>query len=353
MLFKDAGEHRDAHIMDALLTCCSMILSGYFGWCIGEGKFPLNWVLAAFCGGCAFLVSMWFKKAARYRSRGYAQRGRRCLQAGFMCLAANILFDFASAAVLRDQVATQTVNANTVATNRESNLKLIDDEIGSIKGQLAWKTPYAAAETYEAEIANLTGAADIMKRSKDCTDQTRPDTKAHCQQIAKARGELAGVRQKKLLDARLAELGKMREAALVASENNQHKSNSAAAVIRMVGALALQKDTLSEMEAFWVGLSMMLLSTALLNGSLYYLATEIGEPVHSDEDVSFLAPRLDGPADAKEPIPLKATDPRTNLVVINGNEQKDSTATDALIARAMAALEKYEGSPFARQEGKA
>ena len=47
MFYKHAGPDRDMHISDLLLTLCSMSLSGYFGYVIGEGMFPLNWVLCA------------------------------------------------------------------------------------------------------------------------------------------------------------------------------------------------------------------------------------------------------------------------------------------------------------------
>lgn len=361
MLFKHAGHDRDLHIMDLALTLCSMVLSGFFGYVIGEGMAPLNWILAVVGAGAAYGVSMWFKRAAFHGKVGNSTRAKRCLYAGFMCLAANIIFDFSSASALRDQVATQISNVNVVATNREKNLKIIDDEINSIKGQLAWKSPYSAADTYEAEIANLTGAADIMKRSKDCTDQTRPDTKEHCGRLAAARGNLAGVKQKKLLDARLAELQKQREAAMVASEGNQHKSNPAVAVIRMVGAIALRKEQLTESEAFWTGLMIMLLMTGLINASLYSLATEIGELRAVDVAVenpgfTFTAPQIAGPPEMREPITLRPVEPgqpARNTVIINGAEQPNSTQNDALIARAMAALERYEQSPFAHKGGAA
>ena len=45
MFYKHAGPDRDMHISDLLLTLCSMSLSGYFGYVIGEGMFPLYWVL--------------------------------------------------------------------------------------------------------------------------------------------------------------------------------------------------------------------------------------------------------------------------------------------------------------------
>lgn len=363
MFYKHAGEDRDLHILDLTLTICSMVLSGFFGYVIGEGMAPLNWVLATVAAGAAYCVSMWFKRASYNRKRGEFARARRCLIAGFLCLGANVLFDFASAAALRDQVATKISNTNVVAGNREKNLQLVDDEIASIKGQLAWKSSYSTVETYEAEISNLTGAADIMKRSKECSDQTRPDTKEHCSKLAAARGNLAGIKQKKLLDSRLEQLIKMREGALTASETNQHKSNAAAAVIRMVGALALQKEHLTEVEAFWVGLALMLLMTALINASLYNLATELGEIRAANEGptfpeaVEFNAPRLTGPTSGPgsihEPIPLRPVDPHANLVVINGQTQPNSSQADQLMAAAMAALKRYETSPFAQQEGKA
>lgn len=360
MFYKHAGPDRDMHISDLLLTLCSMSLSGYFGYVIGEGMFPLNWVLCAVGAAAAYGVSMWFKRAAFNRSMGNTMRAKRCLFAGILCLGANVLFDFSSAAALRDQVSTLIGNENVKATNREQNLKLVDDEIAGIKRQTAWSKPHKSAEAYRAEIADLESKADIMRRSKDCSDQTRPDTKAHCQLLAEAKGNLADLNQKVLLDARLKELDAKRIKAVADAEGNQHKSNPAVAVIRMVGAVALRKERLNESEAFWVGLSIMLLMTGLINASLYSLATEIGEMRAAEflaanggmAPVTFTAPRLPGPAEAKEPIPLKAHD--TNLVVINGEAQKDSTQTDQLIQMAMAAMDRYaKSNPFSKQEGRA
>lgn len=365
MLFKGAGHDRDLHIMDLALTLCSMVLSAYFGYVIGEGVAPLNWILATVGAVAAYGVSMWFKKAARNRALGYSTRYKRCLAAGFLCLSANIIFDFSSAAVLRDQVATQISNVNVRATNRETDLKIVNDEIASIKAQVAWSKPHKSEEAYRSEIRDLEGKADIMKRSKDCADQTRPDTKEHCQSLSSARGNLADLKQKVLLDARLRELEKKRDAAVAASEGTQHKSNPAVAVIRMVGAIALQKQQLSESEAFWTGLVIMLLMTSLINASLYSLATEIGElraaeliELRGGDVVNFAAPRLDGPADAREPIPLRPVDqPSPNLVVINGREQQNTTANDQLRSQALSILAEVEArlakSGFARKEGTA
>lgn len=356
MLFKNAGPDRDMHITDLLLTLCSMILSGYFGYVIGEGLFPLNYVLAVVGAAAAYGVSMWFKRASFNRALGNSHRARRCMMAGVLCLGANVLFDFSSAAALRDRVATQIGNDNVKAVNRENSLKQIEDEIGGIKRQTAWSKAHKSAEAYQAEIRDLEAKADIMKRSKDCTDQTRPDTKDHCQRLSEARGNLADLKQKVLLDARLKELEGKRANAVADAEGTQHKSNPAVAVIRMVGAVALQKKELTEAEGFWVGLAIMLLMTSLINASLYSLATEIGEMRAADvsaggESFSLTAAQLTGPAEAREPIPLKATD--ANLVVINGREQRDSTQTDALMAAAMEALRRYENSPFAAKGGTA
>ncbi len=361
MLFKSAGHDRDLHIMDLALTLCSMVLSGFFGYVIGEGMAPLNYVLAVVASGAAYSVSMWFKRAAFNKKMGDFPRAKRCLVAGILCLSANVLFDFASAAALRDQVATQISNVNVKATNRETDLKIINDEIASIKAQTAWSKPHKSEEAYKAEIKDLEGKADIMKRSKDCSDQTRPDTKEHCQALSAARGNLADLKQKTLLDARLRELEKKRDGAVAAAEGTQHKSNPAVAVIRMVGAIALQKQQLSESEAFWTGLVIMLLMTGLINASLYSLATEIGELRAAEfaaehPGFTFTAPQVAGPVEAREPIPLRVVEPgqpARNTVIISGVEQPNSTQTDALIARAMQALEKYEQSPFAQGGGKA
>ena len=369
MLWKHTGHDRPLYIVNAVLTACSMSLSGYFGWIIGEGAFPLNFVLAALCASVAFGVSMMFERGAVFQAHGLSGRAMNCWLIGILFAGANSMFDYSSAAAVREAVSVAASNQNNTVDTRRSEVKRIEERQTKIKDEIVWKTPLEAPATYEAEIANLEGNQTIMKRSKGCTDQTVDDTKAHCQRIASAKANLANARRRADLDKELARLDSELVRAKETSAGTVAKSNPAVAQVRAISAWFTGERTLNEVSSFWGGNSIMLLMTLLVNCGLVYLGNEIGhvraaKMQRDDPDDSFTltAPRLARPEHISAAvIPLKAqsatqTPPHhdtTNYVVINGKSQPHSTQTDQLIAMATAALARYEKSPFAKTEGQA
>ena len=372
MLWKHTGHDRPLYIINAVLTCCSMCLSGYFGFIIGEGVFPLNWVLMALCSSVAFGVSMMFERGAVFQSHGLKARAVNCWVVGCLFAAANCMFDYSSAAALRESVAIAASNQNNAASTRKSEVSRIEDRIEKIKSESAWKTPYEAPDTYEATITNLEGNQTIMKRSKNCADQTVDDTKAHCQRIASAKADLANAKRRSDLDKELARLDADLVKAKETSVHTTEKANPAVAQVRAISAWFTGERSLNDATSFWGGNSIMLIMTLLVNCGLVYLGNEIGHVRaakmlrdEGNEPFSFTAPRLPAPEGYVPPvIPLKAQSPtqshvppphshsETNYVVINGKAQANSTQTDQLIAMATAALARYENSPFAKTEGR-
>lgn len=356
MLFKDKGDDRSIHIVNAVLTLCSMSLSGYFGWVIGEGVFPLNVVLAALCASVAFGVSMMFERGAVFASMDMRRRAMNCWVVGVLFAGANAMFDYSSAAALREAVSVAANNQNNAAATRQSEVKRIEDRIGEIKRQTAWATTFEAPDAYQAEIENLQSDGIITKRSKNCTDQTLPDTRVHCAKIATAKAHLAMAIERQKLAKELAQLDIDLVKAKDTSLATKQHANPAMAQVRAISAWFTGDRALNENTSFWGGNSIMLLMTILVNAGLIYLGNEIGHSrgaaMRRDaggEEFTFTATALPGPIEAREPIPLKTVD--SNLVVIGGLEQPGSSNTDALIARALAAMERYETSPFARKEG--
>ena len=359
MLWRDQGHDRPLYIINAVLTACSMSLSSYFGWVIGEGVVPLNFVLAALCAAVAYAVSIMFERGAVFQAHGMHSRAVNCWIIGVLFAISNVMMDYSSAAALRDAVQTAATNINNVADTRKSEVKRIEERIAEIKRQTAWATVFEAPAAYQAEIDNLQGDF-LFKRSKQCGDTSLPDSRAHCAKIASARAHKAMAEQRQSLAKEMAGLDVDLSKAKNTSAETKTHANPAVAQVRAISAWFTGDKVLNENASFWGGNSIMLLMTVLVNAGLIYLGNEIGHARAvkmsgggQKEHFTFTAPQIHGPPEAREPIPLRVLDPGRNTVIINGAEQPNSTQNDALIARAMAALERYEQSPFAHKGGAA
>lgn len=259
-----------------VLVGCSMCLSGYFGWVIGEGVFPLNVVLALMCAAVAFGVSMMFERAAGYNVVGYRGNAIVCWMIGALFLAANVLFDYSSAAAVRDAVATAATNQNNKAADVRGQIDLLRKNIDDAKRTTTWQAALQPATAYESEIHNLEGDRTIMARSKGCTDQTRDDTRAHCQKISDARANLAMAQQKKTYEGQIErwerELGQLTAKA----ETTLLASNPAVAQVKAIVSWVVQTKDVTETNIFWGQNAVMLLMTVLVNAGLAFLGNEIG-----------------------------------------------------------------------------
>lgn len=358
MFWKDKGHDRPLYIVNAVLTACSMSLSAYFGFIIGEGVFPLNIVLAALCASVAFGVSMMFERGAVFDAHGLRRRAVNCWIVGMLFAGANAMFDYSSAAALREAVSVAAMNVNNTADTRKSEVKRIEERISEIKRQTAWATTFEAPDAYQAEVDNLQGDG-LFKRSKGCTDTTLPDSRAHCAKLASAKSHKAMAEQRQSLAKEMAALDVQLSQAKDTSANTKHHANPAVAQVRAISAWFTGDRNLNESTSFWGGNSIMLLMTILVNAGLIYLGNEIGHARaggmrhEGADEFTFTAPQIAGPAAAREPIPLKSQDPTTNLVVVAGKDQPRSTRQDQLDALIARALEHYETSPYAKQEGRA
>ena len=325
--------------------------------------FPLNIVLAALCASVAFGVSMMFERGAVFDTLGMRRRAVNCWIVGLLFAGANIMFDYSSAAAVREAVSVAASNLNNVSDTRKSEVKRIEERISDIKRQTSWATVFQAPDAYQAEIDNLMSDGIIVKRSKGCTDQTLPDTRAHCAKIATAKAHLAMAQDRQKLSKEMAQL----DIDLIKAKDNSVSSkthaNPAMAQVRAISAWFTGERSLNETTSFWGGNSIMLLMTILVNAGMIYLGNEIGhsrgENIARERGIdphaqqfTFTAPRLEGPTAAREPVPLKPID--SNRVVINGQTQSNSSETEALLAMAREALERYSrNSPFSTDGGRA
>ena len=346
----------------------SMALCGLFGYISAEGVFPLNILLAGIFAAAPYALAWSVEQRAFNLVLGDTQMARTLLILACLCGVFVGIADYSSAVAVRDIVATKIGDLNRVTDDKVGEVKRLQDRMNKIKNETAWTTTYLSPEAYQSELDNLNGDATIMKRSKNCTEMTIDETRKHCARIATAKAHKSMSENRQVLDKEMNELGiQLAKAKAISGESTTHANPTVAATRAFVswGTLNLNPGAVS---MAWGQNSIILFSTILMVSLISVLGHVIGTAqariwieengyIAPRERVDFNAPRLSGPASGPgsihEPIPLKPVDPATNLVVINGQAQPNSTQADQLMAAAMAALKRYEMSPFAQQEGKA
>jgi hypothetical protein len=312
-------DRRVSHIGHGL-TGCSMVLSGYFGWSLGEGVFPLNIVLGILCAGVAFAVPVMFEKAAYFDHYSVKKDAAIWWFAGSLFLAFNTIADYGAAAALRDAVSVAATNQNNKVDDVRGQIKLVEKNISDAKATVAWQSSLLPAPSYEAEISNLEGNMTIMERSKNCSDQTRPDTKAHCQKLAAARANLGMANQKAAYEIQVSKWEDELKSLKDKSEKTELHTNPAIAQVRAIASWAKMDRNLTEDNVAWGSLAVMLVMTILVNMGLALCGHAVGKQkaiaeiafaeAEADEPrpVQRLAyhPRGDDrPAIEPEPIPLR------------------------------------------------
>lgn len=272
----DTHNDRVIHWASRALVACSMCLSGYFGWTIAEGVPGLNVVLMVFCACAPVIAHVAFEAFGYFADVGARARSARWFIIGAFFIAVNVLFDYSSAAVLRDSVATAATNANHRADDVRSQIKILKKNIEDAKATTAWQTQLQPAEAYEGVIRNLESNQTVMKRSKGCADQTLPDTKAHCQSITDAKANLAMAQQKKVYEQSIGkwerELGQL----VGKAETTDFHSNAALAQVKSIVSWAVRSRNLSDDNVFWGQNAIMLLMTTMMNLGIAFLAMEMG-----------------------------------------------------------------------------
>lgn len=301
-------------IVNRILVACSMCLSGYFGWVLGEGVFPLNIVLAVMCAAVAYGVSLMFERAAGYNILGLRSNAIICWAIGTLFLCANTLFDYSSAAAVRDAVATAATNANNKASDARAQVDLLRKNISDAKATSAWQAALQPPSAYEGIIRNLEGNATIMKRSKGCQDQTLPDTKDHCQKITDAKANLAMAQQREVTSRQISKWEQELGQATSKADTTDFNSNPALAQVRAVTSWFKLDRNLTDTNIFWGQNAIMLLMTVLVNACLAFLGNELGTTQammmrgQGYEPPPGYQLALAGPQQPPGPQPLRATD---------------------------------------------
>lgn len=344
--------------LKTVFTVVSASLSGLFGYLLAEGVMGLNILLAALFASFAFGLAWAVAFRAYSEQTGDRLMVRVMTVVIVPLLVLNTIADYSSAAAVRNIVATKIGDVNRVSSDKIGEIKRIEGRQSAILARPVMSAFLESPDAYKARIQNLEGDATIMKRSGNCQNQTRDDTRDHCKRLQDAKEGLGQAEERIKLNAELKKLDEALVAAKAATAGITTHANASEAATRAFVSWALLTRNLSEDNTSWGTNAVMLLTTIALMvvicGFSHYIGTVHGRDhmaSNGTADFTFTAPALPGPAEARAPIPLKpVTD---NLVVIDGREQPDSSNTDALIARALAVMELYENSPYARKAGAA
>lgn len=339
----------------------SMILCGVFGYLTLQHVFPLNYILAVIFGVVPFAMSLAIEKRAYDMTIGDHSLVKPLMVLAVLCGAFVAVADYSSAVAMRDIVAAHLGDMNRVTHDKVGEVTRIEKRIAEIKG--GWKTNYLSPDAYQAEVDNLQGDF-LFKRSKGCTDTSLPDSRAHCAKLASAKAHKSMAEQRQKEDKEAYELGIQLASAKEASAGaTTHANPTEAATKAFVswGRLTLAPNAT---EMAWGQNAILLFMTALVVSLISIVSHIIGVErgreymrANGADPFTFTAPRIAGPAEAREPIPLRPVDPTANLVVINGREQPNTSANDQLRSQALSILAEVEArlakSGFARKEGTA
>jgi len=346
----------ELRVIHHTLVVCSMCLSFYFGWTIGENVFPLNIILGLLCCVVAFGVAIMFRRGAEYDQDGMKIAAIRCWIIGSLFLAANMIFDYSSAAALREQVAVAASNQNVAADDVRSRIKQIDKEIAAREAETAWKTELRSAQAYQAVIDQLEGDR-IFARSKRCGDVSLPDSRDLCQKRQEAIASKSMAERRVQLLEEMKQLRSERDALMGQSQTTQHAANPALAQIKMLGSWFTFSRNLNDAQQFWTQNSIMLVMSILVNLGLAYLGHEMGsirrtepEPARHEPASYQYALSDQRPPEARTrdpaPVPLRPVPggSTANVTIIGDPSRRPLTKDefDHIMGPAWEALEKMK-----------
>lgn len=341
-----------------VLKLCSMVLSGAFGYLQAEGVPGLNIVLPIFYMGIAYGYAWATEQGTISAILG----DRLVAQLLFVMAACAGLFtaiaDYSSSTAVREIVLTGIGDKNRVTNDKIGEIKRIEGRQAAILADPVMSEFLEAPNAYKARINNLNGNATIMKRSNNCQNQTVADTKDHCKQLEAAQAGLAKAEKRELQQAQLKKLDEALVAAKEATAGITTHANATAAATKAFVSWGVFDLNPNASNMAWGQNGMFLFSTIAMVVLIGTLSMFIGT-VHGREQlredgvvVDYAAPRLAGPADAREAIPL--TPAPNHTVIVAGRDQPARPEIDQLMALAAQALAQFRSqSPFAQSEGKA
>ena len=270
----------ELRICNWILVSASMFLSGYYGYSLMLGEAPFAHIMFGVCASVAFLVSLLVRLAAyRFNQGNWVSFVMATVMAGIAILF-NIVSDYSSATILRDQYMTTVYNDNKLHENAIAESKRLEKAIANLRSETAWRTKYESPETYEALIMEQKQRTDrgrnIFARTKQCTDTTLPVSEQVCREIARLEAQAANARRRQVILAEIKTLGDQLKVARGEAETNKKMTNPALAQTRALTAWFTLDRESDDRTDWWGGKSIMLYLTVLLTGLITILGWELG-----------------------------------------------------------------------------
>lgn len=310
--------HLDVRLCNWLIVGISMMMSGYFGWAIMGGWSIFAAGMAVTCAIVCYLVSYFAKDASKAWQRGNFINFSSSVALCCVAVAFNIVSDYSTASIFRDQLVVATDNNNTVAENARREVTRIENEILNRRMETAWRTPYESPETYDAKINQQKQIVDngrnVWQRTKECSDTTLPTSSQVCQAIDQLKADKANAERRQIILSELKTLGEQLQIAKGEVSDQKVISNPAQAQVQSITTWFLLDRETSDRTDWWGAKAIMLYMTVLSTAIITYLGFKIGalQAQYEAEEVPVRRVRhnrwLPPPdlAQHDEPIPLKA-----------------------------------------------
>lgn len=310
--------HYDIRICNALLVGISMMMSAYFGWSIlgGEDGWPFSYGLATIAAIVCYLVSYFAQRASlawTTRKLGSFVMATAMLA---IVIAMNIVADYTTASIFRDQVNVETDNTNLIARNARREVTRIEAAIANLRAETAWRTQFESPETYDALILKqkqiVDRGANVYARTKQCTDTTLPISSQVCQEIARLEADKANAQRRQEILSELKTLGEQLVTAKREAAEQKQVTNPALAQVRSITTWFTLDRQSSDRVDWWGAKAIMLYMTILGTAVITYLGWHIAQlKIQAGVEEQKPRPRqsrwLPAPEN-HEPIPLKAED---------------------------------------------
>ena len=310
--------HLDIRLCNWLIVGISMMMSGYFGWAIMGGGSIFAGGMAVMCAIVCYLVSYFAQDASKAFKSGHFGNFVSSVVLCGVAIAFNIVSDYSTASIFRDQLVVATDNNNTVAENARAEVSRIDKAIANLREETAWRTKYESPETYDALISQQKQVVDrgrnVFERTKECTDTTLPISSDVCQAIEKLKADRANAVRRQIILSELKTLGEQLRIAKAEVSDQKVISNPAQAQVQSITTWFLLDRKTSDRTDWWGAKAIMLYMTILSTAIITYLGFKIGalQAQYEAEPVPVRRVRHNRwlpapePTQHDEPIPLKS-----------------------------------------------
>ena len=272
--------HLDIRLCNWLIVGISMMMSGYFGWAIMGGGSIFAGGMAVMCAIVCYLVSYFAQDASKAFKSGHFVNFISSVVLCGVAIAFNIVSDYSTASIFRDQLVVATDNNNTVAENARTEVSRLEKAIANLREETAWRTKYESPETYDAMINQQKQIVDrgrnVYQRTKECTDTTLPISSQVCQAIDKLKADQANAVRRQIILSELKTLGEQLKTAKGEVSEQKVVANPAQAQVQSITTWFLLDRQTTDRTDWWGAKAIMLYMTVLSTAIITYLGFRIG-----------------------------------------------------------------------------